>query len=450
MQTCSYLYYIFMLKRVAMITDNADPLAPIGGHEAGGENVYVLELTRALGRIGWQVDVFTKWSYPKTAQIAKVSENVRVIRLPVGPIEFVPKERLMPMVPAYVEAFMAWKEKTKSEYMIVHGNYYISAYAAIDIAKRLHLPVVTTFHTLGKVKHEALGRNDPSPVDRIETEKLVMDRLDRIIATSPPMKEEIAKYYDINPKKIYVITEGANLNRFVPTPQLLARRVLQMSPNRLVMLYVGRIERRKGIDTLLSAVYELAKMMPEKRKIMRCYISGGEPKRRWKNVDSTESTERDRLNELINKLNIGDIVRMIGGIDREWLPYHYAAADMTISPSYYEPFGLVPIESMACGTPVIASNVGGMQWTIKDGKTGYLVKPRDPLAFAEKMKYIFDHPTVGKQMRENGIERVRRYFDWDTIGHQMSEFYHDTLIEYLWNEHKGKYMQSMHSGTVVT
>lgn len=422
-----------MTKRIAMLTDNADPLAPLGGAEAGGENVYVSELSRALGRLGWVVDIFTRWSYPKTAQIAQVAKNVRVVRLPAGPIEFIPKEKLFRFMPEYVTSFLAFREKARHEYLLLHGNYYLSGWAGVEIANVLHVPMVNTFHTLGIVKHQALGSQDPSPKDRITLEREIMVAVDRIIATSPVMKEELVSLYEVPAKKIAVISEGANLKRFMPTPQLLARRVLRISSNRMIVLYVGRFERRKGIDTLLSAMYELAARMPEKRKILRLYISGGEPKRRWKNELNAEKDERERLKKIVDQLGIADMVRIIGGVDRETLPFYYSAADVTVVPSYYEPFGLVPIESMACGTPVVASNVGGMKWTIKDGKTGFLAKARDPVSFAEKIRYILDHTSVSKHMRENGIERVRRFFNWDIIGAEMSAFYHDLIIEYFWN-----------------
>lgn len=424
-----------MVKRIAMLTDNADPLVPLGGFEAGGENVYVYELSRALGRLGWTVDVYTRWSSPKTAQIAKMSENVRVIRLQAGPLEFVPKEQLFPYMPEYVENFLKFTEKNKLEYLLLHGNYYLSAWAGVQLGKTLHIPVVSTFHTLGIVKHQALNSNDPSPKDRIDKELEVMAGEDRLIATSPVMKDEMTDLYSANAKKIAVIPGGVNLNRFTSLPQNLARRVLNINPNRLIVLYVGRMERRKGIDTLLYAMAEVAKMMPEKRKILRLYVSGGEPRHRWRNAkESPEKLERDRLKKLVDDLGIKDMVRFLGGVNRENLPYYYSAADVTVVPSYYEPFGLVPLESMACGTPVIASNTGGLKYTIKDGKTGYLVPPRDHKMFAAKIYVLLENSTIRKHFRENGMERVKRFFGWEAVANQMSSFYNDLIIESFYRQ----------------
>ena len=424
-----------MVKRIAVFTDNADPLAPLGGIEAGGENVYVNELTRALSRFGWTIDVFTRWSYPKTAQIAKLTENVRVIRLEAGPIEFVQKDKLLQYMELYKKSFLAFKEKNKLEYLLFHGNYYFSSWAAVGLGKQLRIPVVTTFHSLGKIKHMALNSRDPSPKERIALETEVMNGVDKIIATSPPMKEEIQTYYHMNPKKIAVVPGGVNLKRFTPLSQLLARRVLGINPNRLIVLYVGRIERRKGIDTLLSAMAEVVKRMPEKRKIIRLYITGGEAKHRWKTpIESIERTERERLKKVVDELGIKDIVRFVGGINRENLPYYYSAADMTVVPSFYEPFGLVPLESMACGTAVIASKVGGLQWTIRDGKTGYLVKPKDPLLFADKICYLLTHYATRKHMRENALDRVRRTFGWEAVASQMSLLYYHVIIDNYYHQ----------------
>lgn len=419
-----------MVKRIAVLTDNADPLVPLGGIEAGGENVYVNELTRALSRFGWTIDVFTRWSYPQTAQIAHLADNVRVIRLRAGPVEFISKDKLFPHMQTYVDSFLAFKAKNKLEYLLLHGNYYLSAWAAVKLGKMLHIPVVTTFHSLGVVKHLALNSNDPSPKDRINLETEVMNGVDRIIATCPPMKEEMQTYYNMNPKKIAVVPGGVNLKRFTALSQLLARKVLNINPNRMIVLYVGRIERRKGLDTLLHAMADVVKRMPEKRKVIRLYITGGQKRHTWKSKEVVvEKVERERLIGIVDTLGIKDIVRFVGGINRENLPYYYSAADMTVVPSFYEPFGLVPLESMACGTAVVASKVGGLQWTIRDGRTGYLVPARDHMAFAEKIRYLFTHATTRKHMRENGLDRVRRMFGWDAVASQMSLLYYDVIID---------------------
>jgi D-inositol-3-phosphate glycosyltransferase len=430
----SVILFKSMVKRVALLTDHADPLAPIGGVEAGGENVYVLELSRSLAKLGWTIDVYTRQSSKKTTQIAKIAPNARVIRLKAGPIEYVPRDQLFQYMPEYVENFLKFVNENKLEYLLIHGNYYFSGWAGLQIGRRIGLPVVNTFHTLGIVRHMALGSKDNSPDARVRLETEIMNGDDKIIATSPPMKDEIMKLYQIPAKKIVIVPGGVNLNRFQPTPQLLARRVLQLSPNRIIVLYVGRIERRKGLDTLLSTMNELAKRMPEKRKIMRLYIAGGEPRRnKTKKSGFIEAKEWERLNGIIDKLGIKDMVRFTGGINRELLTYYYSAADVTAVPSYYEPFGLVPLESMASGTPVVASKVGGMQWTIKDGKTGYLCKPQDPMAFADKIYNLFKHSSIHKHMRENDIERAK-FFSWDSVAEQMSQVYVNTIIEYFYRK----------------
>lgn len=422
-----------MVRRLAMLTDHADPLSPIGGVEAGGENVYVSELTKSLAKLGWVIDVFTRWNSHKTTRIAKLANNVRVIRLKAGPMEHVPKDELFQYMPEYVQSFIQFQKEAKLDYLLLHGNYYFSGWAGVQLSRILHLPLTNTFHTLGVVKHNAMGAKDTSPEERTKLETEVMMGAERVIATSPPMKEEIQKFYNISGKKVVVIPGGVNLNRFQPTPQLLARRVLHISPNRQIVLYVGRLDRRKGIDTLLHAMSELAKAMPEKRRILRCYIAGGEPKHRWgKDKNSPESLELDRLNAIVDKLGIRDMMRFMGSINREYLQYYYSAADVTVVPSFYEPFGLVPLESMAAGTPVVASNVGGISWTVRDGKTGILVPARDHEMFAKKIKYLLEHPTIRKQMRENGIERMEHLFSWDSVAKQMSEMYQDVIIDYFY------------------
>ncbi len=428
-----------MSKRIAIVTDHADPLAAVGSLEAGGENIYVSELSKSLAKLGWCIDVFTRWSSTKTTAIAKLSPNVRVIRLKAGPVDYVPRDELFPYMEEYVKSFLEFVSKNKLEYLLVHGNYYFSGWAANQISRHLGIPHINTFHTLGAVRHLALGSKDKSPKERINIETFVLNSADRVIATCPPMKEEMQKYYHTSSKKIMIIPGGVNLNRFLPTNQLLARRVLHLDPNMQMLLYVGRIERRKGIDTLISSLYELLRRLPEKRHTVKLYISGSAHPQKWNKMpDGPEKEELYRLSGIVDQLQLKDAVRFIGSVNREYLQYYYSSADMTIVPSYYEPFGLVPLESMACGTLVIASKVGGMQWTIKDGKTGFLVPPKDPLALAEKIQYVLEHPAVRKKMRENGIDRVSHFFSWDAVAEQMSQFYNDYLIEYYFQKSKSK------------
>ncbi len=424
-----------MVKRIAILTDHADPLAPIGGIEAGGENVYVLELTRSLAKLGWVIDVFTRWSSPKTTRTARISPTVRVVRLKAGPIDHIPRDQLFSYMPEYVESFFQFLKETRLDYLLVHGNYYFSGWAGLQIASRLGVPFINTFHTLGAIRHLALGDRDKSPKERISIETEVLQNAYAIIATSPPMKEDMIIHYKAPAKKIIVIPGGVNLNRFTPTPQLLARRVLHLDPNIFLILYVGRIERRKGIDTLLSGVNELVMRFPHLRKKIRLIISGGAHPSKWGKIpDGPEKEELYRLEGIVDQLRIKDVVRFIGAVNREYLQYYYSSADVTVVPSYYEPFGLVPLESMACGTLVIASDVGGMKWTIKEGKTGLLFPTKDPVSLADKIQYVLEHPEIRKKMRENGIERVHRFFSWDAISKQMSQCYEDMLIEFYYKK----------------
>jgi D-inositol-3-phosphate glycosyltransferase len=423
-----------MVNRIALLTDHADPLAPMGSVEVGGENVYVYELARGLARLGWAVDVFTRHASEKTSKLAKIAPNARLIRLKAGPASYVPRDKIFPFMSEYVESFLKFQKENKLDYLLTHGNYYFSGWAGLQISKTLGIPHVNTFHTLGIVRHKAIGQNDTSPDDRIALETEIMQNARRVIATSQPMKEEMINLYGTISKQIIVIPGGVNLNRFTPTPELLARRVLHLSPNRLIILYVGRIERRKGIDTLLCALDELARRMPDKRKILRLYIAGGLPPNKWGNVtEEKERAELQRLDSIIKEKKLDDMVRWLGAVNREYLQYHYASAEITVVPSYYEPFGLVPLESMACGTPVIASKVGGMQYTVKDGKTGYLVPPQDPLALASKIEYLLKHPSVKKHMRENAIERAK-LFSWDMVAELMGSFYKDMLIDFYFRK----------------
>lgn len=418
-----------------MLTDHADPLAAIGSLEAGGENIYVLELTRALARLNWQIDVFTRWSSAKTTQIAKITPGVRVIRLKAGPVDHIPRDQIFQFMPEYVDNFLAFQKEHRLEYLLLHGNYYFSGWAGLQLAQKLGIPFINTFHTLGSQRHKVLGTKDSSPKERIAIETDILHHADRAIATSPPMKDEMIETYKAPGKKIVVIPGGVNLNRFLPTPQLLARRVLHLSPRKAIILYVGRIERRKGIETLLSAAYELTRRMPEMRPMIRVFVSGGVPPTKWDELpDGPEKQELYRLKEITETLKITDIVRFLGAIDREDLQYYYSSADVTVVPSYYEPFGLVPLESMACGTSVIGSKVGGIQSTIKDGKTGFLIPPKDPIALAEKIQYILEHPEVRKKMRENSLDRVKRFYSWDAVAEQMNQCYEDLLIEYFYRK----------------
>jgi D-inositol-3-phosphate glycosyltransferase len=402
------------MRRVAMISYHTSPLAPLGGRDTGGMNVYVRQLSRELGQRGFQVDVFTRRQDASRPQVVAAGENVRVVNLNAGPPRPVEKARLHQHLAEFEENLVRFAALGGQEpaYDLLHSHYWLSGWAALRLQERWGVPHVTMFHTLGEVKNRARVTEHEAPL-RIRVERRLAQEADRIVCASEHEKHLLTRLYDAGPGRVAVVPCGVDLDLFRPQDKGAARQALGLSDERII-LFVGRIEPLKGIDILINAVAQL-----EEGADFHVLIVGG---------DKRSQRQVSHLQELASGLGIGERVCFLGAVDHEKLPLYYNAADVCVVPSYYESFGLVALEAMACGTPVVASRVGGLTGTVKDGETGYLISWRCPEPFAERLELLLGNETLRRRFGESAREVVERY-RWTNVAEAVVGLYEELLAD---------------------
>ncbi len=411
-----------MSWEVTFISIHGDPLAPLGGPHHGGQNVYVKELSRYLGAFGLSVDVFSRWESEAQPSPEKYSRGARVIRIPVGPPEAIQKENIIGLLRDIASWIPSYQIQQGLQYKLVHSHYYLSGAIGIHLKNTWGIPLVHTFHSLGAIKEESLGNLDTSPEARLEIEKKLCLAADRIIATNPQEKEDLIDYYQTDPSKITIIPCGVNLDLFTPLPQEEARNAIAFSSDNFLITYVGRLEERKGIDTLLKAIY-----LADNPSIQAVIVGGpptDKPFLSWK--DLSEEPYQKYMS-MIDELGIEKQITFTGGKPQDQLSKYYSAADVTVVPSYYEPFGMTAIEAMACGSSVIASRVGGLKSTVKENLVGAFFEPRNPTLLAEKIKIIYDQPVMNAELRKNARPYVEENFSWKSVARSIGEVYGELL-----------------------
>ncbi len=409
-----------------MISTHTCPLATLGGKETGGMNVYVRDLSRELGRRGIAVDVFTRQQNPSLPRVnRRLGANCRVIHLPAGPVRPYDKNQVFYNLPEFVEGIVAFAEKEALTYHVLHSHYWLSGWVALALRERWGTPVIQMFHTLGHMKNSVAQRTSDMETDlRIQVETDVMAGADWLVAATPLERAQMAWLYGANPSKIQVIPCGVDLNLFRPIPQAEARARLGLPETHQMVLFVGRIEPLKGIDTLLRAMALVARDFPNWQERLCVSIVGGN----LVNDASTVNAEMARLKRLRNELGIGDLVVFQGAQDQDRLNVYYSAADVLVMPSHYESFGMVALEAMACGTPVIASKVGGLAFTVQDGATGFHVPDRDPQALAAKISLVLRDPALRQRLGRQAVEWAQRYH-WPSIANQIVALYAQALAK---------------------
>jgi len=417
-------------KRIAMISVHSDPSAKLGGHETGGQNVYVSELSKALGRIGWSVDIFTRLTRKRTKMVKSYGKNVNIIYLKAGPRYFIRKDKILEKLPEFLGNFLTYKEENKLNYAIVHGNYYLGGWVAAQIKRVLRIPMVETFHSLGHIRHRALEKFEKEKInieefgDRLKAEKEIMEVTDRIIATTPPEKRDLMHYYDFNLEdKIKVIPCGVNLKRFRKINFEDARDYINhFSEKDKIILYIGRIDWRKGIETLIKAFPLVLKKLPKLN--LNIMVVGGKI---GKKGDSDDKKEISRLKDIAKELKVEKKVLFLGRKDQKKLSYYYSAADIFVTPPYYEPFGMTSLEAMRCGTPVIASNVGGLSYIIQNRKTGLFFPAGSYKILAKKIIQLFKTKRLRNKLIRNSEKMVKENYGWENVCSEIINLYQELL-----------------------
>ncbi|MCU0496714.1 MAG: D-sedoheptulose 7-phosphate isomerase [Anaerolineae bacterium] len=407
-----------MKRKIGLISEHASPLATLGGVDSGGQNVYVGELARQLGELGYLVDVFTRWDDPRMPQIITWSNNVRVIHIKAGPIAFIRKEDLLQYMDEFTENVIGFAES--DPYQLFHANFWMSGLVACQIKARLGIPFVITFHALGKIRLLHQGKADQFPSQRLEIEQQIVQEADQIIAECPQDQEDLIAHYHADANRITIIPCGINPQQFHPVDPQLARMMLNLDPSEKLILQLGRMVPRKGVETVIEALAILIKRCQTKARLL---IVGGDSDQ----PDPVQTPEIGRLVQIAQTQGVGEWVTFIGRKGRDQLKYYYSAADVFVSTPWYEPFGMTPLEAMACGTPVIGSRVGGIKYSVVDGKTGFLVPPKTPLTLAEKLHEVLTQPQLHQIFRQNAIRRVSTHFTWTRVGQAVATLYEKVL-----------------------
>jgi D-inositol-3-phosphate glycosyltransferase len=418
------------LARIAFLSEHASPTSLLGGADAGGQNVYVDEVSRNLARRGYAVDIFSRRDCLEGPQVINWAPRVRVVNLPAGPLQPRPKDELWPFMPKFRDSFLHFMERDEVQYDLIHSNFWMSGWVAIELRQRLGIPVVQIFHAMGKTKRRHQQRVDTSPGDRIKTELNVIREADRIIAQCPNECSELVNDYHADPSKIVIIPSAVNIKVFKPVAREEARGRIGLNMEDKVIVYVGRLLPRKDIRNVVRALalllqrYENSAYTPAPS--ITLLIVGGETQE----PDPLATAEIGELHRLAAELGVLNRVRLIGKRQPDELRYFYSASDVAVTTPWYEPFGLTPLEAMACGRPVVGSAVGGLTYTIKHGETGFLVPPRDPEALAEHLHQLFDKPDLGAQLGRAARKRVEREFTWSIVAMRTAALYEAVLAEH--------------------
>lgn len=413
-----------MKRKIAFISEHASPLAALGGVDSGGQNVYVNELPRQLAALGYEVDIFTRWDDERFPQVVELSPGVRVIHIQAGPLSFLKKEELLPHMPEFTQNMLEFIRLQHYPYKLLHANFFMSGLVAADIKKELEIPFVVTFHALGEVRKIHQGEADKFPPERKMVEMRVVQESDMIIAECPQDEEDLITLYQADPEKIALIPCGFNPQEFYPIDKVVARTVLNLDLREDIILQLGRMVPRKGVENVIRSL----KYLKEKsKKPFRLVIVGGEAD----TPDPALTPEIGRLLQIAETEGVTPYITFVGRKNRDALKYYYNAADVFVSTPWYEPFGITPIEAMACGTPVIGSNVGGIKHSVIEGKTGYLVTPEAPAELGAKLFEILSNRRLLNYFRENALRRVNKYFTWATIASSMSDVYESLLFTNL-------------------
>jgi len=409
---------------VAMLSYHTCPLATLGGKDTGGMNVYVRELTRRLGQLGVHVDVFTRSQDEHVPHVLHdLGYGNRVVHIPAGPEVPLPKPELVNHLPQFVDGIEKFSAEKGIRYDLIHSHYWMSGIAGLQLKARWNLPMLHMFHTLVLMKNRVA--RTPQELEggyRIDGEQHILRSADRIIAATPAELSQLQFLYRADSNKITVIPPGVDTSHFYPIPADEARAAIGIQPHDRMILFVGRIEPLKGIETLIRAIVLLYK----NHIISGCphylAIVGGDPNL----TPEMENTEMARLQALCRELGVDDLVLFLGKRAQDTLPYYYSAADVVVMPSHYESFGMVALEAMACGTPVIASQVGGLAFLVQDGITGYSIPDDNPQALADKLSLLVCNPDLRNKLGQQAADYARQY-DWEIIAQRIANVYQEML-----------------------
>lgn len=399
--------------RVAMISVHSCPVGKLGGKDTGGMNVYVVELARELGRKGHVVDIYTRVHQPEHEQLVSLGQNVRLIHLDTIRDEEMPKIAIYSYLQRFTCGVQDFRKANNLDYDLIHSHYWLSGLVGKQLRTWWHIPQVVMFHTLGAAKN-SIGIGEDEPELRIESEREVVNNCERIIAATDREREELIEHYGASPQKIAIIPCGVNLGLFKPVDKETARKELSLDHEKVILL-VGRIEPLKGLGQMFRALTHITG-----KEAPRLMIVGG---------DEHSQGEVQALQGMARELHIEDQVTFVGSVPQERLPLFYSAADVCVMPSYYESFGMVALESLACGTPIVATDVGGMRHIVRRAEAGRIVRDNSPHHLASSISELLSQ----REEQEQHVEMRRAMmaeFSWPNIADMMLQEYDRILKDY--------------------
>ncbi len=406
-------------KHILQISYHTCPLASEEGKESGGMNIYVNELSRHLARAGHHVDVITRYQSPTEAKIVEVEPRLRVIHLPAGPVSAIPKKELLSFIPEFVQSFQDWSTETGTTYDIIHAHYYQSGLIGLRIneSRKEKLPMVMTFHTLALMKNLVARSVEEQESDaRLDAEFRLTKDASVIIAPSTSDAEYLTYLYGVPEKNIVEIPPGVNTDIFKPVEKCSAKERIHLARNEKIILFVGRIEPLKGIDTLLYAIKILRAQIPDVK--LRLLIVGGDVSQ---HIDQW-SEELQELEQLRHTLDLSLHVDFVGRKTQHELVDYYTASDIVVMPSHYESFGMAAAEAMACGTPVITTNVAGISSLIDSRRDMLITTVNNPLLLASQIRRLLTDPILYERIRSSMIRNIAA-LAWTTIAKKIDAVY---------------------------
>jgi glycosyltransferase involved in cell wall biosynthesis len=408
------------MSRIAMISEHASPVATLGSTDCGGQNVYVDQVSRGVAKLGNRVDIYTRVDNPNQSRPFEWSDGVRVVPVRAGPARPIAKD----VIWSHLDEFLANTRELMAAlgpYDVIHGNFWMSGWVGAQLRRELDARFIQIFHALGAIKRLHQGEADTSPADRCEVERAVLDVADRVIAQCPAEVDDLVSLYGADTAKLRVVPSGVDLARFFPLDRNEARHELRLSPDERIVVYVGRLLPRKDVANLIEALAILRDHSVGLRRHVRLIVVGGETV----GPILDQEPEMCRLIQLALARDVAPQVTFVGRKPSDYLRWYYSAADVFVTTPWYEPYGLTPLEAMACGIPVVCSGVGGITYTVADGVTGFLVPPRQPKPLADRLANVLADDKLRLALGRSARRRVVEDFSWSTVALRTAEVYRE-------------------------
>lgn len=412
---------ISAIKRIAIICVHASPLATFGGKKAGGMNIYVREIAQEFASRGIIVDIFTRKTSESQPYIDQtLGTNVNVVHVKAGPIAPLDPDDVYPYLSEFSASVIAYTTKYQVVYPLIYSHYWLSGWVANKLKEVWGTPFIQMFHTLGEMKNRITSGAPRLPDLRIAEEMRIVAWADMIIAATEAEHYQLLWLYRADRRKIVIVPPGVDAQQFYPISHTNAQVKLGFDKDKRLFLFVGRIEPLKAVDTIIEAVSLIKRECPPLAPLFQVAIVGGDP-------NDNNDQEMVRLKAFVDKHDVGDIVQFLGAREHHLLPEYYAAATALIMPSDYESFGMVALEAMAVGTPVIATEVGGLAFLVKDGETGFHIPSRDPRSLAKRMMFFVTQPEKRQILSKNSVILAQQY-RWSLIGDRLLSTF-ETILD---------------------